>query len=38
MNWVTADDFAGNEAVQGALRPMFSRFDYFLCKCFFDTR
>lgn len=33
-----ADDSAGNEAVQGALRPMFSRFDYFLCKCFFDIR
>ncbi|OXH21708.1 anaphase-promoting complex subunit 2 [Cryptococcus neoformans] len=36
-NWLSGM-FEGNEAVQGALRPMFSRFDYFLCKCFFDTR
>ena len=28
----------GNEQAQAALRPMFSRFDYYLCKCFFDIR
>lgn len=38
VGWMIADDSAGNDAVQGALRPMFSRFDYFLCKCFFDIR
>nr|ODN88552.1 anaphase-promoting complex subunit 2 [Cryptococcus depauperatus CBS 7841] len=30
--------FEGNDTVQGALRPMYSRFDYYLCKCFFDIR
>ena len=28
----------GNEPAQAALRPMFSRFDYYLCKCFFEIR
>ncbi|ORX38980.1 hypothetical protein BD324DRAFT_618100 [Kockovaella imperatae] len=35
--WLTGM-FDGTEAAQTALRPMFSRFDYYLCKCFFDTR
>lgn len=30
--------FEGNEAAQSALRPMFSRLDYNLCKCFFEIR
>nr|XP_018258924.1 anaphase-promoting complex subunit 2 [Kwoniella dejecticola CBS 10117]OBR81082.1 anaphase-promoting complex subunit 2 [Kwoniella dejecticola CBS 10117] len=36
-NWLSGM-FEGNEAAQAALRPMFSRFDYYLCKCFFDIR
>ncbi|EIW67008.1 hypothetical protein TREMEDRAFT_45474 [Tremella mesenterica DSM 1558] len=36
-NWL-AGMFEGNEAAQTGLRPMFSRFDYYLCKCFFDIR
>ncbi|TYJ52510.1 hypothetical protein B9479_006870 [Cryptococcus floricola] len=36
-NWL-AGMFEGNDSVQASLRPMFSRFDYFLCKCFFDIR
>ncbi|ORY29102.1 hypothetical protein BCR39DRAFT_593973 [Naematelia encephala] len=35
-NWL-AGMYDGNDQ-QIALRPMFSRFDYFLCKCFFDIR
>ncbi|WWC73346.1 uncharacterized protein I206_107313 [Kwoniella pini CBS 10737] len=36
-NWLSGM-FEGNETAQAALRPMFSRFDYYLCKCFFDIR
>ncbi|KAK8843503.1 hypothetical protein IAR55_007163 [Kwoniella newhampshirensis] len=36
-NWLSGM-FEGNDAAQVALRPMFSRFDYYLCKCFFDIR
>ncbi|OCF34155.1 anaphase-promoting complex subunit 2 [Kwoniella heveanensis BCC8398] len=36
-NWLSGM-FEGNESAQAALRPMFSRFDYYLCKCFFDIR
>jgi anaphase-promoting complex subunit 2 len=30
--------FEGNEAAQSALRSMFGRMDYSMCKCFFDIR
>ncbi|WWC91460.1 uncharacterized protein L201_006406 [Kwoniella dendrophila CBS 6074] len=36
-NWLSGM-FEGNDFAQAALRPMFSRFDYYLCKCFFDIR
>ncbi|GFZ51497.1 hypothetical protein JCM24511_09264 [Saitozyma sp. JCM 24511] len=36
-NWLSGM-FEGNDSAQNALRPMFSRFDYYLCKCFFDIR
>ncbi|KAK4687974.1 anaphase-promoting complex subunit 2, partial [Tremellales sp. Uapishka_1] len=36
-NWLSGM-FDGNEAAQVALKPMYSRFDYYLCKCFFDIR
>ncbi|WVR09240.1 hypothetical protein IAU60_006304 [Kwoniella sp. DSM 27419] len=36
-NWLSGM-FEGNDSAQAALRPMFSRFDYYLCKCFFDIR
>ncbi|WWD20956.1 hypothetical protein CI109_105434 [Kwoniella shandongensis] len=36
-NWLSGM-FEGNDVAQVALRPMFSRFDYYLCKCFFDIR
>ncbi|WVQ81579.1 hypothetical protein IAT38_003703 [Cryptococcus sp. DSM 104549] len=36
-NWLSGM-FEANESAQHALRPMFSRFDYYLCRCFFDIR
>lgn len=31
-------DFVGRESNPGFMKPLFSRFDFHLCKCFFEIR